>query len=36
MARYQDTIELKSDAHRVLSSSFLGDDGAWHRFMTAH
>jgi uncharacterized protein DUF1579 len=36
MAKYKDVIELKSDDHRVLSSHYLGDDGNWHHFMTAH
>ena len=36
LARYQDVIELKSEAHRMLSSRELGDDGAWRQFMTAH
>jgi hypothetical protein len=36
MAKYKDVIELKSDDHRVLTSHMLGDDGAWHLFMTAH
>ena len=35
-AKYRDVIELKSDDHRVLTSHVLGDDGAWHQFMTAH
>jgi len=35
MAKYQDVIELKSDDHRILASQVLGDDGKWHRFMTA-
>lgn len=35
-ARYQDIIEIVSDDHHVLSSQFQGDDGTWHRFMTAH
>lgn len=35
-AKYKDVIEFKSDDHRVLSSSALGDDGEWHEFMTAH
>lgn len=36
MARYQDIIEIKSEDHRTLSSQVLGEDGTWHRFMTAH
>jgi hypothetical protein len=35
-AKYKDVIELVSDDHRVLTSHVLGDDGAWHQFMTAH
>jgi hypothetical protein len=35
-AKYKDVIELVSDDHRVLTSHMLGDDGAWHQFMTAH
>jgi hypothetical protein len=35
MAKYKDVIELKSDDHRVLTASFLGDDGEWHHFMTS-
>jgi len=35
-AKYKDVIEFKSDDHRVFSSSFLGDDGKWNQFMTAH
>jgi hypothetical protein len=35
-AKYQDVIEVKSADHRVLASQMLGDDGKWHRFMTAH
>jgi hypothetical protein len=35
-AKYKDRIEIKSDDHRVLTSNYLGDDGEWHLFMTAH
>lgn len=34
--KYQDVIELKSADHRVMTSHRLGDDGAWHSFMTAN
>ncbi|MFO0849208.1 MAG: DUF1579 domain-containing protein [Gemmataceae bacterium] len=34
--KYKDTIEFLTPDHRTLSSRFLGDDGQWHRFMTAH
>jgi len=36
MVKYQDIIEFKNDDHRTLSSQYLGDDGQWHHFMTAH
>jgi hypothetical protein len=36
MAKYKDIIEFVSDDHRVMTSQTLGDDGTWHRFMTAH
>ena len=36
MGKYKDVIELKSDAHRVLTSHAFGPDGKWHQFMTAH
>jgi hypothetical protein len=36
MARFQDIIEIKNDDHRTLSSQTLGEDGNWHRFMTAN
>jgi Protein of unknown function (DUF1579) len=36
MASYRDVIEFESDDHRVLTSQTLGEDGQWHRFMTAH
>jgi hypothetical protein len=35
-AKYQDRIEFVDDDHRILTSQALGDDGQWHRFMTAH
>jgi hypothetical protein len=35
-AKYKDTIEIVSPDHRTLSSRFLGEDGQWHHFMTAH
>jgi hypothetical protein len=35
-AKYQETIELVSDDHRVFKSRVLGDDGQWQEFMTAH
>ncbi len=36
MAKYRDTIELKSDGHRVLTSTCQNEDGSWTHFMTAH
>ncbi|KAB2911373.1 MAG: DUF1579 domain-containing protein [Hyphomicrobiaceae bacterium] len=36
MAKYQDVITFEGDSHRILTSRVLGDDGAWHQFMTAH
>lgn len=36
MAKYRDTIEFKSNDHRILSSQVLGADGNWTRFMTTH
>jgi hypothetical protein len=35
MARYQDVIEIEDADHRTLASQSFGDDGRWHRFMTA-
>ncbi|HET6374144.1 MAG TPA: DUF1579 domain-containing protein [Candidatus Polarisedimenticolia bacterium] len=34
--KYKDVVEFKSDDHRMLTSHMLGDDGAWHQFMTAN
>jgi hypothetical protein len=34
-ARFRDVIELGSDGKRTLTSQALGEDGAWHAFMTA-
>jgi hypothetical protein len=36
MARYQDSIEFRGDDHRVLTSRYVGGDGQWKQFMTAH
>lgn len=36
MVKYRDVIEIVDDDHRMLSSSHLGDDGKWHRFMSAN
>lgn len=35
MTRYKDVIEFKSDDHRVLRASSLGEDGTWTTFMTS-
>lgn len=35
-AKFQDIIEFVSDDHRILRSQFLGPDGTWKPFMTAH
>jgi len=34
MSEYRETIEFKSDDHRVWTSSVLSDDGKWHQFGT--
>lgn len=36
LSRYRDTIAFHGDDHRVLASSHLGADGAWHDFMASH
>ena len=35
MARYRDAIEVRSDDHRILTSSLRTADGTWQPFMTA-
>jgi len=36
LSKFQDMIEVKNDNHRILTSQRLGEDGKWHRFLTAH
>lgn len=36
MMKYRDTIEIRSDDHRVQTSSYQRPDGGWHQFMTTH
>jgi Protein of unknown function (DUF1579) len=36
MMKYRDTIELRSDDHRVQTSGYQRTDGSWHQFMTTH
>jgi Protein of unknown function (DUF1579) len=33
-AKYQDVVEISNKDLWILRSRFLGDDGAWHEFMT--
>ena len=35
-ARYKDVITIESADHRTLISHYLGEDGRWQQFMTAH
>ncbi|HEX8274174.1 MAG TPA: DUF1579 domain-containing protein [Longimicrobiaceae bacterium] len=35
-AKYRDTIEFRSDDHRVLTSRVQGEDGAWQQVMEVH
>jgi hypothetical protein len=35
MAQYRDSIEFKSDDHRLLTSHVLAEDGSWQHMMTA-
>jgi hypothetical protein len=36
MAKFKDSIEFKSNDHRMTTSRVLGDDGSWHQIMTVH
>lgn len=36
MGKYRDAIEVVNDDHRIMTSEFQGEDGNWHKFMTAH
>lgn len=35
-AKYRDVIEMRSDDHRVLTASVLGDDEKWQELMTTN
>jgi hypothetical protein len=36
LAKYRETIEFKSDDHRVFTSRVQGEDGAWQQLMSAN
>lgn len=36
MAKYRDSIEFRSDDHRVLTSRVQGEDGSWQQVMEVH
>lgn len=36
LMKYRDAIAFESDDHRVQTSSYQGEDGGWHHFMTTH
>lgn len=36
LAKYKDVIEIKGADYRMLTSHWLGADGKWQQFMTAH
>jgi hypothetical protein len=36
MAKFQDSIEIKDDDHRVMRSKMLGDDGQWRQVMVSN
>lgn len=35
-AKYRDTLKVRGENHRILSSSYLRPDGEWRQFMTMH
>jgi hypothetical protein len=35
-AKYQETIEMVRDDHRIFRSRVLGDDGQWQEFLVSH
>lgn len=36
LSKYQDSMELVDDDHRILRSQVLTPEGNWHHFMTSH